>query len=327
MTESGKQDWLLVFYSVPSHPVSNRMKIWRKLAKNGAVQLKGAVYVLPATEEHEEFFQWLIGEVRSVGGDGAFVRSTGIQTMDDADIQMLFIQQSEKEYRNLEKNLDALERKVQSIRKGTKLQDKRGLVEQLSKTSRDFDAIRKRDFFSSGKGLEIKKRIQQIDNALKGLSKTGEKELFSIAVRQADPYQKRVWITRKHPFVDRMASAWLIRRFIDPAAAFRFIDEHDLNGGNSDAVAYDIKGGEFTHHGDLCTFEVLVKAFNIRDRAVRKIAEIVHDLDVKDEKYGNPETAGVEDILTGIRKYSKDDTDALERGMAVFEMMYQSRTS
>ncbi len=154
---------------------------------------------------------------------------------------------------------------------------------------------------------------------------TGAEELVSIRPKQASQYKARVWITRKHPFVDRMASAWLIKKFIDPAARFQFIDERDLSGTKPDAVVFDMKGGEFTHHGDLCTFEVLVKAFTIRDKAVKKIAELVHDLDVKDEKYGNPETAGVEDILTGIRKSSKDDSAALERGMTVFEMLYVSK--
>src|SRR5512142_1128474 len=111
-------EWLLIFYSVPSHPVSNRMKIWRKLAKAGAVQLKGAVYILPATEEHEEFLQWLMGEVKSMGGDGAFVRTAEVKTMAEADIRELFQRQAEEGYRDFEKNLDALERRVQSVRKG-----------------------------------------------------------------------------------------------------------------------------------------------------------------------------------------------------------------
>src|SRR5512142_3093849 len=120
MPKAEIQEWLLIFYSVPSQPVSNRMKIWRKLAKAGAVQLKGAVYVLPATEEHEEFFQWLIGEVKSMGGDGAFVRSAEIKTMTDADIRRLFTAQAGEEYHGLEKAVDALDRKIQSIRQASK---------------------------------------------------------------------------------------------------------------------------------------------------------------------------------------------------------------
>jgi hypothetical protein len=143
---------------------------------------------------------------------------------------------------------------------------------------------------------------------------------------ELNDYQGKVWVTRKNPFVDRMASAWLIKRFIDPKASFAFIDERDIASLDNTSVAYDVRGAAFTHVGDLCTFEVLVKSFGIKDKAVKRIAEIVHDLDVKDNKYHKPETAGVEDILAGIRKTAKNDTDGLERGMAVFEMLYQSES-
>jgi len=326
MTKEAKQEWLLIFYSVPSHPVSGRMKIWRKLVRSGAVQLKGAVYVIPASDEHQEFFQWLIGEVRSLGGDGAFVRSSAIETMSDDEVRELFIHQVSEEYRGLEKTLAALEQKVQSIRKGTKLQDRSPLLDELAKTARDFEDILKRDFFSSPAGEAVNKRLQQFQSGLKGLDKAGSGEVTTVSQKRAETYQDRVWITRKKPFVDRMASGWLIKKFIDPKATFKFIEERELAATGPDAVTFDLRNGEFTHVGDLCTFEVLVKAFGIRDKAVKQIAEIVHDLDVKDEKYGNAGSAGVEEILTGIRKTGKNDLDTLERGMAVFEMLYQSRT-
>ncbi len=326
MTKEVKQEWLLIFYSVPSHPVSSRMKIWRKLVRSGAVQLKGAVYVIPATDEHQELFQWLIGEVRSLGGDGAFVRSSAIETMSDEEVRELFIRQIDEEYRGLEKAFASLEQKVQSIRKGSKLQDRSLLADQLAKAVKDFEDVRKRDFFSSTPGEALNKRLQQLQSGLKGLDKGGSVEVAAVSPKRADKYQDRVWLTRKKPFVDRMASAWLIKRFIDPNATFKFIEERELNAGKTDGVAFDLRNGEFTHVGDLCTFEVLVKAFSIRDKAVKQIAGIVHDLDVKDEKYGNTGTAGVEEILTGIRKTGKNDLDTLERGMAVFEMLYQSKT-
>jgi len=118
-------------------------------------------------------------------------------------------------------------------------------------------------------------------------------------------------VTRKRPFIDRMASAWLIRRFVDPAATFRFINEEDADRLSTGEIAFDLQGGEFTHHGELCTFEVLVRSFGIKDKAVRKIAEIVHDLDVKDDKYGNSSGSGIEEILIGIRKTIKEDADML----------------
>lgn len=326
MTREAKQEWLLIFYSVPSHPVSTRMKIWRKLVRSGAVQLKGAVYIIPATDEHQEFFQWLIGEVRSLGGDGAFVRSSAIETMSKDEVRELFIRQISDEYRGLEKAFASLEQKVQSIRKGTKLQDRSLLIDQLAKAVKDFEDVRKRDFFSSTTGEAVRKRLQQLDTSLKGLDKAIPGEAATISPKRAEQYQNRVWITRKKPFVDRMASAWLIKRFIDPNATFKFIEERELTVGGPDTTAFDLRNAEFTHVGELCTFEVLVKTFGIRGRAVKQIAEIVHDLDVNDEKYDNAGTAGVGEILSGIRKTGRDDRDALERGMFVFEMLYQSKT-
>jgi hypothetical protein len=327
MVKNKAKEWLLIFYSVPSHPVSNRMKIWRKLAKAGAVQLKGAVYILPATEEHEELLQWLIGEVKSMGGDGAFVRSADIRSMDESDIRQLFLSQVEQEYRGFERKIETLERKVQSIRKGAKQDDKNLLADHAGKLAKELDDIQRRDFFSAPLGLEMTKRMQTIKKGLKGISGRGVEPTGSITPKRVADYQGGTWSTRKKPFIDRMASAWLIRRFVDSKAVFKFINESDLAGiGGNAATTFDIRDGEFTHIGDQCTFEVLIKSFGIRDKAVRKIAEIVHDLDVKDDKYGDPEVTGVEEILIGIRKTAKNDSDALERGMAVFEMLYKAKT-
>ena len=325
MQKPTHQEWLLIFYSVPSHPVSNRMKLWRKLAKAGAVQLKGAVYILPATEENEEFFQWLITEVRSMKGDGAFVKSADIRTTDDADIRGVFLKQAEQEYRRFEKDLDALERRVQSMGKGTRTENLKGLAEQTAKLGKGLDEIRKRDFFLSPIGALMQKRVQAIGAGVKVLAGSSSAKSTTVKMRRIDEYQARTWVTRKNPFIDRMASAWLIRRFIDGKALFTFATEREIGSPGKDAVAFDVANGEFTHVGDLCTFEVLVKSFGIKDKSIRKIAELVHDLDVKDEKYGNTEAAGVEEILSGVRKTAKNDADALERGMAVFEMLYQSK--
>ncbi len=326
MPKTISQEWLLVFYSVPSNPVSNRMKIWRKLAKVGAVQLKGSVYILPATEEHEEFCQWLIGEVKSMGGDGAFVRSAEIKTMTDTDIRQLFTTQADREYHRLEKVIDVFERKIQSIRKGSKSEAVKHLADQAAKLTKEFEELRKRDYFESSTGHILKKRIQALEAALRDAGGKAPEGAASIVAKRTQDYRGKIWATRKNPFVDRMASAWLIKRFIDPKASFVFIDERDVASLDNTTVAFDMRGAAFTHVGDLCTFEVLVKSFGIKDKAVKKIAEIVHDVDVKDDKYGKPEATGVEDILAGIRKTAKNDTDGLERGMAAFEMLYQSKS-
>jgi hypothetical protein len=329
MYPADQYTWLLIFYSVPSKPVSNRMKIWRKLAKAGAVQLKGSVYILPENEEHYEFFEWLISEVTSMGGDGAFAKVAQIETLKQNEIIALFNHQREQEYRGVERELEYFERKINSIRKGGRSQQADKLLEQLNKYVKEFEEIRKVDFFSAKAGVALGKRIGAVMSEIKDMTPSSQQEQSVVPLikhADLDDYQGKVWVTRKNPFVDRMASAWLIKRFIDPKASFAFIDERDIASLDNTTVAYDVRGAAFTHVGDLCTFEVLVKSFGIKDKAVKRIAEIVHDLDVKDNKYHKPETAGVEDILAGIRKTAKNDTDGLERGMAVFEMLYQSES-
>ena len=326
MTRTPAQEWLLIFYSIPSHPVSGRMKIWRKLAKTGAVQLKGAVYILPASDEHQELFQWIIGEVKSLGGDGSFVRTSRIETLSDADVRKLFNTQRDAEYRELDKVLDGLERKVQSARKGAVAGVRDSVSGPLAEIRKTRDEIRGRDFFNAPLSRETDKRMQSLESSLKGLHEPDTAKPAPLARKDVKTYRRKVWVTRKRPFIDRMAAAWLIRRFLDPDATFRFINEKELSQLSEGEVAFDIQGGEFTHHGDLCTFEVMVRSFGIKDKAVRKIAEIVHDLDLKDDKYGNAAGSGIEEVLTGIRKTAKDDADMIEKGIAVFEMMYQSRT-
>lgn len=326
MTKLPAQDWLLIFYSIPAHPVSGRMKIWRKLAKTGAVQLKGAVYILPANDEHRELFQWIIGEVKSLGGDGSFVQTSRIETLTEHDVQELFREQRNAEYRDLLKQLDGLERKVQSGRKGTVAGIRDSAAGVLASARKAYDEIHARDFFDAPLDKEAEQRLRSIERSLKDVKEAGAERLSPLGRKELKDYQKRVWVTRRRPFIDRMASAWLIRRFIDTAAKFRFIDEKDAGAIGAKEITFDLQGGAFTHHGELCTFEVLVRSFGIKDKAVRKIAEIVHDLDLRDEKYGHREASGIEEVLSGIRKTVRDDAEMLDKGMAVFEMLYQSRT-
>lgn len=325
MTSAETNKWLMIFYTVPSKPVSSRMKIWRRLAKAGAVQLKGAVYILPYNEEHLELCQWLVSEVAGMKGEGAFVKVSRVETIADKEIIALFNHQREKDYISVEKRLEELERKINSIQKGGSIQDIRRLSEEFNRYSREFEDIKKIDFFGSKTGTDLKKKIEILQKEIKTVSKPAIKPVPSVVSRDIEDYQGKTWVTRKNPFVDRMASAWLIKRFVDKRAVFKFIDEKDLESLDKKAVAFDIRGGEFTHIGDMCTFEVLIKAFGLKDKTLKKIAGIVHELDIKDEKHKNPEAKGVEDILTGIRKTAKGDSEALEKGMAVFEMLYASK--
>lgn len=319
--------WLIFFYSVPSKPVSNRMRIWRRLSKIGAIQLKGAIYILPYNEETYESCQWLSSEVSSMRGEGSFVRVEKIETIKDNEIIELFNQQRGKDYRNIEKRLDETERKINSVKKGTRTEDYKRLSDQINKLLKDFEETKKIDFFSSKFGLELEKRIRTMEAEFKSISGANmKKQTTSVVRKKIEDYQKKIWVTRKRPFVDRMASAWLIKRFIDKKASFDFINDKNIGKLNKDTVAFDIRDGEFTHIGDMCTFEVILKSFGLKNKTLTKISEIVHELDINDDRFKNLESKGLEEILSGIRKMAKIDADGLERGMAVFDMLYESKT-
>jgi hypothetical protein len=320
--------WLLFFYTVPSKPVNSRMKVWRKLMRAGAMQMKGAVYILPFNDEHYEFLQWLVSEVAAMKGEAAFVKIEKVDTMKDSEIVALFNRQRANDYKAVAKGLEDLERKLGSTQKGGKTQNSKGISDQIARLRKDFEEVKRTDFFSSKEGETLTERIRQTEAEIKRLSGTTEEKERPAAIvsRKVDEYQGKIWVTRKRPFIDRMASAWLIRKFIDKDAAFDFADEKDVETIGRNSVSFDVRGGEFTHTGDLCTFEVLIRSFGLKDKPLKKIAEIVHDLDLKDEKYSAAEAKGLEDILTGIRKTAKDDRDILDRGMAVFEMLYASRS-
>ena len=319
--------WLIFFYTLPSKPVRNRMTVWRKLLKAGALPFKGSVYILPYTEEHHEFLTWLVSEVVSLNGKGSFVRVDKIETVDNQQIISLFNQERESDYHHILKEFDEIERKITSTRIGGASQDKKNITNQIRKCQRDFEDIRRIDFFISKRGLEVGKRLERIVETLNGLSgNETKKHAGAIAAACIEDYQDKIWATRQKPFVDRFASAWLIKKFIDKNATFIFIDEKEFNTMDKDVISFDIRGGRFTHAGDLCTFEVLMKSFALKDKTLRKIAEIVHELDLKDDKFRAPEAKGIEEILSGMRKTVKDDHEALEKGMFIFEMLHISKT-
>ncbi len=327
----GKQTWILFFYTVPSKPVKNRIKFWRRLAKAGAVQLKGAVYVLPHNEEHHEFCHWLMAEVAALGGEGDFVITDNFEMLSNSDIISLFKSQREADYSSLEKKINELEIKINSMEKGSKIKNTSNLQTQLNRLLKEHSDIKTIDFFPFRASAEAGKNISGLQRKMSKVLKTAgtkvtDSKKTTIQRRSYEDYKGRVWVTRKNPFVDRMASAWLIRKFIDNDAAFQFIDGNNRVDLDKNYVIFDMKDGEITHVGDNCTFEVFVKSFGIKDKAVKKIAELVHELDIKDDKYNVPDAQGIGEVLLGIRKTGKNDKDILKKGMEVFDMLYASKT-
>jgi hypothetical protein len=315
--------WLLFFYSAPSRPVGFRVKIWRKLIKAGALSIKGAVYLLPDNEDNFEYFQWLVSEIESRRGEAALVRVEKLETMNNKEIVDLFNQARTKDYQIIEKSLEEIERRLDSIKKGGSAPPDRKVSEQSRSLMKEFEEIRRLDFFESKMGEDLNKRVKAIKLGIERMGGPhNKKQDLMIVTRTIENYMGKIWVTRKKPFVDRMASAWLVKKFIDKNAAFKFIHERAVQNLQEDYVAFDIRGGEFTHMGEMCTFEVIAKSFAMDDRNVRKIAEIVHELDIKDDRFHNPEARGIEIILSGIRKSGKSDEEILEKGIAIFEMLY-----
>ena len=324
-------DWLLFFYTVPAKPVGSRTKIWRKLTKIGAVKLKGAVYILPYSDEHHEILQWLISELSSLGGDGALVRTETIEPLKPDEIIDLFNTQCADRYHKLTDSFIDLEWKIDLLRQNVKIGRKKTLSAQLNKLQKKLYAIGKIDFFESNIGAELKTRMKILKNKADQLATASKKnqpktDNIKIVARKREDYQGKTWITRKKPFVDRMASAWLIRKFIDNQAQFAFIDDTELEKIDAGCVTFDFRNADFTHFEDLCTFETMIVSFALKDRILQRISRIIHDIDLHEDKHRSLEADGVEVILSGIKKTATSDSSALERGMDVFEALYASFT-
>ncbi|MBF0344911.1 MAG: chromate resistance protein [Nitrospirae bacterium] len=330
MLQDYENKWLVFFYSVPTMPVNNRVKIWRRLAKSGALQFKNSIYVLPYTDAHYEFFQWLLCEVTAVNGDGEFIKIERFETLKDSEIVHMFNLQREKDYDAIEDKLQGIERDLNSVKilSSEKVPKKlKKLMDQSNRLLNEFEDIRKIDFFLTNKAGDLKEKIVVVKGEIINLagSDVQEQAIPLLTTKRLEDYQAKVWVTRKRPFVDRLASAWLIKRFIDTSALFNFVDNEAVGGIDKDTVTFDIRGGDFTHVGELCTFEVLIRVFGLKDGALNNIAEIVHKIDIKDGRNGTPETKAIEELLVGLDRTARDDLEALQMGMTLFEMLYASK--
>lgn len=289
----------------------------------GAASLKGSVYILPLSEDHLELLHWLSGEVSSLGGEATFAKVERIETMGDEEIVSLFQAQRENDYIPIATGLEAVEVQLSSLEQQ---QDAKGLERlkgTFQKLLKDFQAVQGIDFFHCPPGAELQERLEQFEERFVKLTVQPQAEKPKIAGHwNKEDYQGKVWVTRPNPFVDRMASAWLVRRFIDPKARFEFLEKDQIVAQVPDAVSFDLPGGDFSHKQDRCTFEVLLEAFSLRSKTLQKIAEMVHELDLKDGKFSHPQASGVETILLGIRKTAKDNRNALEEGIKTFERLY-----
>jgi hypothetical protein len=307
--------WLLFAHQLPAHPSNARVKTWRRLQQIGAVSVKNSVYVLPNTAQASEDFEWLRTEVAGLGGQATVFEASSINGVEDQQIVELFRAARAQDYGRLTKELRAV--RVKLGRAPQSDEEASRSVSTLHERVRQLQAI---DFFSAPGKAEV-------DSALAKLDSDGPRSAqpptgYRKARRTVRDFQKRQWVTRPRPGVDRFASAWLIRRFIDPRARFVFGASPDKC---PDAIPFDMyQPGGFRHEGDRCTFEVLVDRFGIKDLALQRIAEVVHDLDLKDERFKSMHAPTIGLLVEGLQAAISDDARLLEQGIALFEALYLS---
>jgi hypothetical protein len=305
--------WLVLILSLPPEPSSLRVRAWRKLRAAGAVALKNAVYLLPATPEHTERFQWLAQEVQRDGGEATLLRVERIENLAQAQVVGLFRAARDRDYRQLATRYRALLRGLERARaRGARGRHE----EQARRLGRDLAQVRELDFFDAAGREEVERLREAVERRLRPpVPAAPAGEPVALAALRG-----RRWVTRPRPHVDRIASAWLIKRFLDPAAAFLFAAPEEVP---EDAVPFDMMGAEFGHQGPDCTFETLLKRSGLADRRLAALAEIVHEADLRDERFHRPEARGLDLALRGLLAAHKDDHEVLGLGFTLFDGLYQ----
>jgi hypothetical protein len=310
--------WLLLLHQIPSKPGYLRVKVWRRLQRIGAVAVKNGVYALPLSEEHNEDLRWIMEAVHSGGGEATLIEAAFVQGLTDQEVEGLFNKARDAEYAELAKRIRAVTKRLPARGKVSE-EKRRALDVELKDLREAYGVLEKIDFFSSS-GREVTRGLlEELDGRVRALSDSDKKVRAVRPPRES--YRARTWVTRKGIHVDRMASAWLIRRFIDQEAHFKWVAPKGYEP-EAGELRFDMFEAEFTHVGDACTFEVLLERAALSDKALQSIAEIVHDIDIKDEKYGRPEVAGVASVVAGIALASHDDDERLARASVLFDQLY-----
>jgi hypothetical protein len=292
-----------------------RTKIAKRLARLGAVAVKNSVYVLPQSDGALEDLQWVRREVLEGGGDAFVCEARFVDGMTEAETEGLFRAARDADYHGL---ADEVRDALAPVKRKKQLGDaaRAQATAALDRARRRFDEIAAIDFFAASGREVVTGLVRELAGKLGG---DGAPQAGTLD--RAD-YRSRTWVTRQDLHVDRMACAWLIRRFIDPDAKFLFVPGKTYEPQRGE-LRFDMFDAEFTHEGDRCSFEVLIARFGLGDAGLRAIAEIVHDIDLKDGKFGRPDTDGVARVVSAIALSAKDDAERVVRGSTLFEDLHK----
>jgi hypothetical protein len=323
---TAKHEWILLIHQLPPKPTSLRVSVWRKLQKLGAISIKNSVYLLPFTEKTHEDFQWLKQEIENDGGEASVFRASSTGPETDEEIIGSFRDLTGGEYARVTADLERLTGSVRAQKRGGHLSAGRlrSFESELERVHAELQRIRETDFFKAQGHAATLRAFQHCQMALRASQDKDDAKTAVTSKKGShlDPrqYQGRRWVTRSNLHIDRLASAWLIKQFIDKRPRFYFVAEAQRVSG---AIAFDMFGAEFTHQGEDCTFETLLKRFSLNDDpALSEIAEIVHDIDLKDNKFNRLEAAGLNVLVNGLAALLKDDRKLLGQCSAVFDGLY-----
>lgn len=307
--------WLLLIHQIPPKPNALRVKVWRRLQQVGAVAIKQSVYVMPFSDQSQEDLSWTLKEIVEGGGDGSISEVRFVEGLTDEQIIALFQTARTSDYEKIIQDANLLLTEWSSGKIDPRDPAVRGPA-QVSNLQRRFDDITAIDFFQSSQRGTAEFLIRDLAARL-----SGQGSIASTVIDRLDGLQGKIWVTRKNLFVDRIACGWLIRRFVDKSAVFKFVDANTYKPDPAE-IRFDMFKGEYTHEGDRCTFEVMIQRFGLQDQGLVPLAEVIHDIDLKDNKYDRDETSGLNALLSGLVASQPDDDKRMTEGMQLINNLY-----
>ncbi|MHC1700378.1 MAG: chromate resistance protein ChrB domain-containing protein [Humidesulfovibrio sp.] len=319
--------WLVFSSSLTARQQALRVKVWRRLSAIGAVPLKNSLWLLPGRDDCREHLTWLAQEVEEGGGEAVLLTCSDLGGFSEADARQLFRQARDADYAELEAEASRLAALLAASPEGEAA--RRAARAFLRRAERRLASIANIDFFPSGRGETVRLTLDDLAKALDG----GGAGADTPRCRVQD-FQGRTWVTRARPYIDRLSSFWLVRRRIDAGASIRFLAEGEAVPQGQEFASFDLPGADFTHRGELVSFETIAADFGIRDVAVRRLMGIVKAIDLADalledggEDGGLPaEARAVKDVLDGLLKISTTDAQRLERAMLLFDALAATYT-
>lgn len=307
--------WLLLIHQIPPKPNALRVKIWRRLQQLGAVAIKQSVYVMPLSEQSREDLSWTLKEIVEGGGDGSISEARFMEGLSDEQIIAQFRNARKSDYEKLIQGAGVLLAEWSSGDSDPRDPATKRPA-QIAKLQRRLDETTAIDFFQTPERATAELQLKELGNLLAGQPAAGSDVRSGLA-----DLMGKTWVTRGNLFVDRIACGWLIRRFVDKTSVFKFVPDPHYSPIPGE-IRFDMFDGEYTHEGDRCTFEVMIQRLQIQNHALGPLSEVVHDIDLKDEKYGRRETGGFNALLTGLVTTHPDDDQRMVEGLRLFDNLY-----